>query len=431
MGFIHKKDEDDGERDVTEGAETIGAGEESEEGADLQEGLSAEEISDISVRLEAEGALESGPEPEPEPDSELVGNHVDEEPESGEETEVIEADEAGSDPEEPDADAGAELDSDGSDLAIVDDEHSGVHADHTDEEPENPIAPTKRDVKGLLYIAILVGVAMVSIVIGYSMGMSNDFFTSADEDLTVYESGGVEASLTEDDLDTVVAVWTYEGTEYELTAEQAIEAEHSLDAAEQSDGTYSAPSADTILSYVRNLILTDAAEQSGIEVSDEDVLEYAEETFGLGTYEEIAEAYNMDEDQAETSMYMMACIHELYLSVVSEEELEMPEAPSEPDDGEEDTATEEYANYIIELIGEEWDADEGEWASTAGDFYAMLGDDFDGETATYEQACTAYYVAYTSYYEETSSESSEWTAYVNELYGGIDLTIYGLYTSVN
>ena len=68
------------------------------------------------------------------------------------------------------------------------------------------------------------------------------------------------------------------------TAREAIESQYSLDTVKDGDGNYTAPSADVILSYVRNKILLDAAEDEGITVSSKEMKKYAEDSIGTSDY---------------------------------------------------------------------------------------------------------------------------------------------------
>ena len=65
-----------------------------------------------------------------------------------------------------------------------------------------------------------------------------------------------------------MASYSYNGKKSDITAREAIESQYSLDTVKDSDGNYTAPSADVILSYVRNKILLDAAEDEGADEGD-------------------------------------------------------------------------------------------------------------------------------------------------------------------
>ena len=96
------------------------------------------------------------------------------------------------------------------------------------------------------------------------------------------------STLTEDQLDSTVASYSYNGKKSDITAREAIESQYSLDTVKDSDGNYTAPSADVILSYVRNKILLDAAEDEGITVSSKEMKQYAEESIGTSDYKTMA-----------------------------------------------------------------------------------------------------------------------------------------------
>ena len=135
----------------------------------------------------------------------------------------------------------------------------------------------------------------------------------------------------------------------------------------------------------------------------------------------------MSEDQAKEIIRQQATIQKLYNSVIKDAPV-APTAPEEPEDGDTTVATAAYAEYIIDLAGDEWDAEAGTWASADGAIATALADSgFTGETASYELAQTAYYAAYQEYSVEASSSTTEWTAYVNNLFAKVDLSLYGLF----
>ena len=107
----------------------------------------------------------------------------------------------------------------------------------------------------------------------------------------------------------------------------------------------------------------------------------------------------------------------------------VPEAPTEPEDGNTETASKDYADYIINLAGDEWDAEKGTWASEDGDYHSALSSSttFSKDSATYADAQTAYYVAYQQYAQKSQKASTAWRAYVNNLYASADVSLYGLY----
>ena len=383
MGLIQKKDDE--ERDVIEGVEVIGRGDVPDDlpetEYDVHEGKTAEDISGTTARREAEGALET------EPDPELVG----------------------------------------------DDEESAYY--DPDDEYDDDVSKGGAG-RTVIWIVVLIIAVIIAVIVGYFVGStSGGSSASSTTEVSVEDGDGTDttatvvssAYVTEDELDHVMATWIYGGEEHAITVQEAIESEYSLDAVVLDDGTYAVPSSDTVLSYVRNLILLDAAEDAGISVTEDEVDEYAVETLGSSDYADIADTYGVTEEQAEEIMTEMATINALYESVL-DFDLELVDAPTEPDDGDEDTESEEYAAYIIELAGDEWDADAGTWASEDGPYYEALGEeDFTEDSATYGQALMAYYVAYEEWYEAYSEASYEWLDYENELFSEAEITIYGLY----
>lgn len=372
MSLIQKKDDED--KEYIEGVEVIGRGDTPD---DLEEtkykvkkGKSAEDISGKTARRAAKNKLDT------EPDPFLVGDPGDED----------------------------------------DEERGGSGFFKTS--------------TGKIYIAVLIIAIIASVIVGYVIGDTGAATSSVASVADPNATEGLSAYyFTEDELDNVVATWTYDGEEYSLTAREAIECEYSLESVVEDDGTYPAPSAEDILSRVQNLILLAAAEEEGITVTDDEVADYSDETIGSSDYEEIAEAYSLSEDQAEEIMTQMATIQALYDSIVPEITVDYPEEPTEAEEGDEDTVYEEYGEYIVELLGDEWDSENETWATTDSDYYeALEGEEFTSEGATYNQAYEAYYVAYEAYYEEASAASSAWSEYANALYGSVDLQLYGVYS---
>lgn len=131
-------------------------------------------------------------------------------------------------------------------------------------------------------IAAFVVAVVIAAVVGFFIG--NGGFGG---------KGVGSATLTEDQLDSTVASYSYNGKKSDITAREAIESQYSLDTVKDSDGNYTAPSADVILSYVRNQILLDAAEDEGITVSSKEMKQYAEDSIGTSDYKTMATQYGV------------------------------------------------------------------------------------------------------------------------------------------
>ena len=194
-------------------------------------------------------------------------------------------------------------------------------------------------------IAAFVVAVVIAAVVGFFIGNGG------------FGGKGVGSStLTEDQLDSTVASYSYNGKKSDITAREAIESQYSLDTVKDSDGNYTAPSADVILSYVRNKILLDAAEDEGITVSSKEMKQYAEDSIGTSDYKTMATQYGVSKDQAKQIVRQSATLQKLYKKKVGDSSASMPTAPTEPSDGNEDTASKDYADYIINLAGDEWDS---------------------------------------------------------------------------
>lgn len=91
-----------------------------------------------------------------------------------------------------------------------------------------------------------------------------------------------------------------------------------------------------------------------------------------------------------------------------------PTAPTEPSDGNKDATSKEYADYIINLAGSEWDANAGTWAATDGPYASALANyTVTPDSASYNAALAAYVVASQKYQAAAQQASQGWTNYVN------------------
>ena len=307
---------------------------------------------------------------------------------------------AGTTAEEEDARLEAKIAADAADENLVPEEQDDHASKH----------------KKTMIVAFVVAI-VIAAVIGFFIG--NGGFGG---------KGVGSATLTEDQLDSTVASYSYNGKKSDITAREAIESQYSLDTVKDGDGNYTAPSADVILSYVRNKILLDAAEDEGITVSSKEMKKYAEDSIGTSDYKTMATQYGVSKDQAKQIVRQSATLQKLYKKKVGDSSASMPTAPTEPADGNEETASKDYADYIIKLAGDEWDSSKGTWKDENGTYAKAFADDaFTADSATYKQAMTAYYTAYQQYSSQASSASSKWTEYANGLYAKANISIYGLF----
>ena len=269
-------------------------------------------------------------------------------------------------------------------------------------------------------IAAFVVAVVIAAVVGFFIG--NGGFGG---------KGVGSATLTEDQLDSTVASYSYNGKKSDITAREAIESQYSLDTVKDSDGNYTAPSADVILSYVRNKILLDAKRRGAKIIGVNPYCnekKYAEDSIGTSDYKTMATQYGVSKDQAKQIVRQSATLQKLYKKKVGDSSASMPTAPTEPADGNEETASKDYADYIIKLAGDEWDSSKGTWKDADSTYAKAFADDaFTADSATYKQAMTAYYTAYQQYSSQASSASSKWTEYANGLYAKANISIYGLF----
>lgn len=377
MGLIMKKDDSD-DKEYIDGIEVIGRGEgPNDDDADavqveVHEGLTAEDISGKTAAAEAEREVEADPE--------LLDAAEDED-----EVAVEDKDAAG-------------------DGDVVEDASAAA---------DSPKVPGGRH---KLYIAIAVIAVIVAAILGYVIGSD-----------TFGPKGVGSATLTEDQLDSVVATWTLDGATNKITARQAIESQYSLDTVKDENGTYPTPTADVILAYARNQVLLKEAEKRDVKIDDKELAAAAEDTLGTSDFSTIASQYQVTEDQAKEIVRQQVTIQKLYKTIVKDAPT-APAAPEEPENGDSAAVSAEYAAYIIDLAGKEWDKEAGTWASPDGTYAtALAGEEFTADSASYAQAQKAYAAAYQDYAKHAADSNQSWTEYVNALFAKADITLYGLF----
>ena len=226
---------------------------------------------------------------------------------------------------------------------------------------------------------------------------------------------GGRTTLGPGELDATVATYTANGTTTAVTAREVLEeVQGSPTLTANEDGTYDVPAASDVLSYVQNeVILADAAAR-GLTASDEEVDAFVTGTMGLADMAEVASNYGISEDAARSMIEDAVVLSKLQSEVTTAELGDYPTAPAEPAEGEEDAATPEYADYVIGLLGDEWDADADDWARTDGTYYATLsGYEISNDAATYAAASAAYSVAANEYQTASAQLNEEWNAYTD------------------
>lgn len=426
MGLIMKKDDSE-DNEYIDGIEVVGRGEgpngdDEVEHVEIHEGLTAEDISGKTAAAEAERELEADPE--------LLDAEAEEggAAEGGAEDADADAEDADVDADAEGADAANAGEADGEPEAEgVEDSESeaGTSVDSSTAAPAakpRPARPKKTRMQRAMmgkhkyFIAGALVAVIVAGVSGYFLGSGG------------FGSKGVSAPVfAESELDATVATWKFKGASHKISAREAIESQYSLDSVKDEDGNYPAPSADAVLAYVRNRILLEEASKQGIELSDEELSSAAETSLGTSDFSAIADQYGVSEDQAKQIVREQGTIQKLYQSVMDDAPA-MPKAPAEPESGDENEAKAEYAAYIIDLAGKEWDAEAGTWAKLDGAYAtALAGEEITPESATYAQAQKAYAVAYQQYMLESQGANAKWTSYVNELFGEADVELFGLY----
>lgn len=306
-------------------------------------------------------------------------------------------------------------------VAKNDDKDKGKPTKAKPKRARRPRGPKGSKGKGSHSTRVLVLAVVIALVVGVCGGILA-YRTLPLPGSPVALSGST--TVSEGQLDTVIGTYTYNGETHDITVRDAIEENSSLDAAKNDDDTYNVPSADTVLATARYQILDLEAQNQGISVSDEDMSDYAKSTFGSDDYATIASTYSMDEDQVKEIVRQSTAMKKLHDQVVQGDAPTSPTAPTAPADGQEDTPTADYAQYIINLVGDEWDSENNTWARTDGDYYAALSSyTISNDSATYDAAEAAYVVAQQKYSTAVTAYNNQWSSYVNGLLSKASLSL--------
>lgn len=278
-------------------------------------------------------------------------------------------------------------------------------------------APVRTGLPTPAWVAISVALLVVGVLCGH-------FLLSSPSSVSL----GGRTTLGANELDSTIATYTYNGKTTSVSARDVIEQPGST-ATAADDGSYDVPGPSDVLSYVQSQIVFDEADRRGVTVSDDEVDDFAQTNFGTSDYATIAQSYGMEEDDAKAVIRNYALLSKLRGTVVTTQMPEQPTAPTEPADGSEDTPTADYASYIINLVGDEWDSEAGTWARTDGDYYATLSSyDITNDSATYAAAKAAYTVAANKYSSAYTQVSQEWTTFTNSLLSNATIQIGSLAT---
>ncbi len=272
--------------------------------------------------------------------------------------------------------------------------------------------PAKKELGQKTWIAIACAALLVGLLVGrFLLGGGSG-------------SAIGKTSLSESELDKPVAIVNYKGTTLEVSARDAIMQTSALEDAIDENGNYKLPTADAVLVIARDLILEREATNRGITVTDEDVAAYAEQVTGTSDYATIGANYQMSEEEVKTVLQTSCLLNKLHDDVVGTIDVEMPVAPDADESTAPDTESADFAAYIINLAGAEWDATTGTWVSPDGPYATALAEyKITPKSASYEAAQAAYYVAYQQYYEAAMATNDQWATFVNDLYANASIRI--------
>lgn len=229
----------------------------------------------------------------------------------------------------------------------------------------------------------------------------------------------------------VLASYSYKGQRHDVTAKDVLDWSGYSNGDDQS---YDVPPASSVLSYVQTEVLSKAAEDEGLSVSDDDIQNYLNESYGGTSLSDAAKGANLTEDQMRSYLSNYIIQQKLYDKVVGDDAKNLksePAGPSTPGDGNYDNKTKDYADYVVNLAKSmgEWDDSKGTFSdgSKIGD--SLKDTDFSTDGASYNEAAAAYYAAYQEYQPQAQAVAGKWKDYQNNVFKDVVLTMYAVETS--
>lgn len=217
-------------------------------------------------------------------------------------------------------------------------------------------------------------------------------------------------SISEAELDQPVGIYIVNGVPNIISAREVLDSGNGLSQSLKEDGTYAYPTAEEVLAAVRTAVLNGEVTARGITISDEDMKEYAEQQLGTSDYSYIANYYGLDEASVQTFVRQAVGINKLRQEITGVADQLAPTAPEQGQD------VASYKSYILNLLGDNWDAENNTWANEDNGYYEALGGDaFNPDAATYEQASMAYSIASEKYQADSAAAADTWNGFVNDV----------------
>ncbi len=246
-------------------------------------------------------------------------------------------------------------------------------------------------------------------------------------------SGLGVSTVPESGLDQTIATYKYNG-KHNITIRELMEAYSTVDMFKTTDAegneVYRVPSSDSVISYVRTQVLDKLADSKGISISDEELAEAIKTTYNVEGDENIdalAKQFGVDTAKFKSLMSQQLKGEKLIKSYMGDEkDLPVaPEQPKAPAKEAEKTATEEYAQYILNVVGPAWDAAAGKWADDESPYAKTLTGEmaFDGKKATFSQASIVYSIASQTYQEAVAKSQMKAFDEINKAMSSTSVTI--------
>lgn len=285
----------------------------------------------------------------------------------------------------------------------------------------NVKAKARGDKKRLTVRQRVVRAGGIGIAAGLVVGALLGYVNAPD----VKTTGLGTTTIAETDTSKQLATYTRDHVTHDVTMADYV----SWAQLSSSNGAYTVPAATDVVSYIQNAIELEEADKAGITVDDSDVDAYITENFGEDqTAASLASTYSMDEATVRSLLSDSVKLSKLRDEKAGTIDVEMPTSPTSPEEGQEDTPTQEYADYVISAAGDEWDSSAndgaGGWADESSEMATALADyDITNDSATYDAAQAAYNVLYARYSSAASEVTTKWDEWVNDILKNVTIQL--------
>lgn len=238
-----------------------------------------------------------------------------------------------------------------------------------------------------------------------------------------------KSTITKADFNKVAGHFSYKGKDYAITALDAALVGTGIEQYKTPTGedSYYLPGAESVVAAARNKVIDLIAQEQGISASQQEISEFMKKQFYTDDVKALASQYKLEENQVKDMSKHGVLIEKLRDKVIGKDALPQPiSMPAQPKDkAESSKKTAEYYNYIVGILGKEWDATKGSWAATDGPLYKSLNEKLklDDKLASFEDAYLVYGAANEQLQNKVSELQDKWLKFISKYLNDVQIQL--------